>query len=118
MNELQQREFEMLKLFVGICEKLDLKYYLVCGSALGAAKYQGFIPWDDDIDVAMPRNDYETFLQKAQDMLPEWCFLLAPSVFLHPVRQKSGWGTKTIHSDCLRCNVPWLPLRTRSAIPY
>lgn len=75
MNELQQCEFELLKIFVELCNKYKLKYFLVCGSALGAIKYKGFIPWDDDIDVGMPRSDYEIFLQKAQQDLPQKIFL-------------------------------------------
>lgn len=74
MNDLQKIEFEILKDFVRICDELELKYFLVCGSALGAAKYKGFIPWDDDIDVALPRKDYEIFCQKVQSMLPEHMF--------------------------------------------
>lgn len=75
MTDLQRIEFEMLKEFVRICDELKLKYFLVCGSALGAVKYKGFIPWDDDMDVALPRADYEIFCQKAQSMLPEHLFL-------------------------------------------
>ena len=75
MNKLQSLEFDMLKEFVRICDDLGLKYYLVCGSALGAAKYGGFIPWDDDVDVALPRSDYEIFCEKAQSMLPDHLFL-------------------------------------------
>ena len=75
MTELQKIEFEILKEFVRVCDELHLTYYLVCGSALGAVKYQGFIPWDDDIDVALPRADYEIFCKKAQKMLPEYLFL-------------------------------------------
>ncbi len=75
MNKLQSVEFDMLKEFVRICDELGLKYYLVCGSALGAAKYSGFIPWDDDLDVALPRDDYKVFCEKAQSMLPEHIFL-------------------------------------------
>jgi len=75
MNDLQKKEFELLKYFLDICEKLNLKYYLVCGSALGAVKYKGFIPWDDDMDIALPREDYEKFLEKAPSMLPENLFL-------------------------------------------
>lgn len=75
MNDLQQKEFEMLSLFVSICKELNLKYFLVCGTALGAVKYNGFIPWDDDVDVALPREDYEIFCQKAGQMLPKGFFL-------------------------------------------
>jgi len=75
MNELQKTELNILKEFLKVCETLDLTYYLVCGSALGAAKYGGFIPWDDDIDVALPRRDYETFLEKGSALLPDWCFV-------------------------------------------
>lgn len=75
MTELQKREYEILRQFIKVCEELNLRYFLVCGSALGAVKYGGFIPWDDDIDVALPRKDYEVFCQKAQKCLPDWCFL-------------------------------------------
>ena len=75
MNELQQTEFALLKMFDQVCAKLGLKYFLVCGSALGAAKYQGFIPWDDDIDVALYRSDYEIFCECAAALLPAHVFV-------------------------------------------
>ena len=75
MTDLQQAEFEILKEFVAVCERLGLRYYLVCGSCLGAVKYGGFIPWDDDIDVAMPRDDYRVFCEKAPGMLGDGLFL-------------------------------------------
>lgn len=75
MNDLQRKELELLKCFIDVCKKLDLNYYLVCGTALGAVKYQGFIPWDDDVDVALPREDYNRFIRQAQALLPEGVFL-------------------------------------------
>lgn len=75
MTELQEKQFEILKCFIDICDKMNLTYYMVCGSALGAVKYNGFIPWDDDVDVAMPREDYRVFVEKAQKMLPENIFV-------------------------------------------
>lgn len=75
MTELQKAEFEILVEFDAVCRKLGLPYYLVCGSALGAVKYSGFIPWDDDVDVAMYRADYEVFLEQAPSILPEHLFL-------------------------------------------
>lgn len=75
MNDLQKKELEILTLFIDICEKLDLTYYLVCGSALGAVKYGGFIPWDDDIDIGLFRSDYEKFLREAPMFMPDWMFI-------------------------------------------
>ena len=75
MNAVQEKAFSLLQQVVSICEKWDIPYYLVCGTALGAVKYQGFIPWDDDVDVGFLRPDYERFLEIAPKELPEWCFL-------------------------------------------
>lgn len=75
MTNLQKVEFDILKSFIGVCEKLNLKYYLICGSALGAVKYNGFIPWDDDIDVALPRPYYNILMEKGQQFLPQEYFL-------------------------------------------
>lgn len=75
MTALQKIELDLLKEFIQICDKLKLTYYLVCGSCLGAVKYQGFIPWDDDIDVAMERNDYEKFCAEAPQYLSSGVFL-------------------------------------------
>jgi len=75
MNTVQLRSLELLCQFTAICEKLGLEYFLVCGSALGAVKYGGFIPWDDDVDVAMKRDDYERFLKEAPHLLPKHMIL-------------------------------------------
>ncbi|MBQ3006896.1 MAG: LicD family protein [Clostridia bacterium] len=75
MTELQKIELDLLVNFIQVCEKLNLRWYLVCGTALGAVKYGGFIPWDDDVDVALPREDYEIFVEKSQSLLPDGIFL-------------------------------------------
>ena len=54
-------ELDLLRLFKSICDEHRLTYYLWAGSMLGAARHEGIIPWDDDIDVAMPRKDFEKF---------------------------------------------------------
>lgn len=64
MTEIQKRLTIMLKYFHTLCEKNNLKYYIIGGTLLGAVRHQGFIPWDDDIDVGMPRSDYERLISK------------------------------------------------------
>ena len=65
MEKLKEKEIELLKYFIKVCQNHNLTYYLAEGSCLGAVRHKGFIPWDDDIDVAMPRPDYEAFLKVA-----------------------------------------------------
>ena len=63
MNPLQQKQLDILKAFIRVCDKHNLEYFLVYGTALGAIRHKGFIPWDDDIDVGMPRKDYEKYIE-------------------------------------------------------
>ena len=69
LRRLQLYELEMLNTFVRICERNGLRYYLTGGTLLGAVRHNGFIPWDDDIDVAMPREDYDRFARIADGEL-------------------------------------------------
>jgi lipopolysaccharide cholinephosphotransferase len=75
LTKLQNTELQILKDTIGAIEKMGLTYFAVAGTALGAVKYQGFIPWDDDIDIAMPRPDYDKFLQNGQSFLGNAYFL-------------------------------------------
>jgi lipopolysaccharide cholinephosphotransferase len=75
LKALQSKEIAMLAAFARICESHRLRYFLIGGSALGAVRHGGMIPWDDDIDVGMPRADYEKFVAVAPRELPENLFL-------------------------------------------
>lgn len=61
LRKLQNKQLEILQTFDLFCEKFNLKYSLAGGSLIGAIRHEGFIPWDDDIDIFMPRPDFEKF---------------------------------------------------------
>lgn len=63
LKDIQRTELDLLLAFDGVCAEQGLRYSLGGGTLLGAVRHKGFIPWDDDIDVMMPRPDYEEFLR-------------------------------------------------------
>lgn len=75
LKKLQEEELKIFKEFICVCEKLNLNYYLVGGTLIGAIRHKGFIPWDDDIDVCMLRKEYDIFIKEAQKYLPNNLFL-------------------------------------------
>jgi lipopolysaccharide cholinephosphotransferase len=63
IKDIQKVQLSILKQIIAVCEKHKLNYVGIAGTALGAYRHKGFIPWDDDVDIAMPREDYEKFLK-------------------------------------------------------
>jgi lipopolysaccharide cholinephosphotransferase len=75
LNKLHQVLLEILDEFVRICDKHNLVYFMVGGTFLGAVRHSGFIPWDDDMDLGMPRSDYEKFIEIAKKELNKKYYL-------------------------------------------
>ena len=67
ISEIQTRAFVVLKHVASFCEERGLNYSLAYGTLIGAVRHRGFIPWDDDIDIIMPRSDYDVFISSYED---------------------------------------------------
>ncbi len=78
VKEIWAVELDILKEFIRICDEYGLQYYAIGGTLLGAVRHKGFIPWDDDIDIVMPRKDYNKLLQVGKLEFCEPYFLQTP----------------------------------------
>ena len=78
LERLHATELEILEAMAAVCKEEGLNWFLIGGSVLGAMRHQGFIPWDDDIDTGMLREDYDRFLEVAPKKLPPEFELVSP----------------------------------------
>lgn len=75
LRQQQLLQIEILNHMDLFCKKNDIEYFLIGGTALGVARHQGFIPWDDDIDIGMTRANYERFRLLAKKSISDNCFV-------------------------------------------
>ena len=95
-SQIQERLTEMLSVFDSFCKENGFRYYMAYGTLLGAVRHGGFIPWDDDIDVVMPRADYERFIEF--DSISNDCVIVTYSKehdYYHPYAYCNLADTKT-----------------------
>ena len=85
MKRLWAMELDMVKAFVSVCEKYHLKYWMMGGTLLGAIRHKGFIPWDNDIDLAMPRKDFHVLLEIGPKVFTK------PLFFQNPITEHSKY---------------------------
>lgn len=78
MKKVWAVELDLLSAFINICDKYNLTYFAYGGTLLGAVRHNGYIPWDDDIDIVMPRKDYDKFMEIAPNELQYPYFMSTP----------------------------------------
>ena len=98
-QKIQKVGLSILKDVDEFCRKHGLRYYIYCGTLLGCIRHNGFIPWDDDVDIAMPLKDYIVFRKTAREELEE------------------RYIVSDIHSDCLAAN-NWIKVYRRGTAYY
>lgn len=73
-RKMQLAQLDMLIDFDRVCRKHDINYVIFTGTLLGAVRHKGFIPWDDDADIGILREDYEKFKKVSSELNPEICY--------------------------------------------
>ena len=122
LRELQLIEFDILKKFKELCDKHDLTYYLIGGTLLGAVRHKGFIPWDDDVDVSMPRQDYIKFINIAKRQLSDPYGVVTKEIdesFKYPIARVIDKRIKveTAYTKNSQVNYAWIDVFPMDAMP-
>lgn len=108
IKKIQEIEIRNLKEIKRVCEKIGVEFFLYGGSLIGAVRHKGFVPWDDDLDIAMSRDDYMKFVKEAPKYLSDEYYLQTPysdkksPYFYSKLRLK---GTKCIEYAHYKMNI-------------
>ena len=108
LKKLQETEIEILRDVARVCEENNIQYFSVGGTTLGAIRHNGFIPWDDDIDIGMLRDDYEKFIRIAPEKLSKGFtlthFINAPSSPTYYAKVRKD-GTEFVEKSVEKLNI-------------
>lgn len=124
MNEIQSCILSIYESVAKICNEHGLRYYAINGTCLGAVRHGGFIPWDDDMDLAMPIEDFSKFIKVAPSLLPHHLELVyfgtTPSyshIFIKVADASTTFIEPSEMSDPQRFKGVWLDITPLSAFP-
>ena len=123
MNEYQNKLLELAKEYIRVCEKLGLSYFAIGGTCLGAIRHNGFIPWDDDMDFGMPRNDYEVFEKEAPKHLPKNYFVQTHNTdkkYIYPFMKIRDSETTAIEDELKKIKINqgvWIDVFPMDGLP-
>lgn len=124
MNKIQSHILSIYKSVAKICNENGLSYYAINGTCLGAVRHGGFIPWDDDMDLAMPIEDLAAFLEIAPSSLPHglelYYFDSIPSyrhIFIKVINANTTFIEPSEISDPSRYKGVWIDITPISAYP-
>lgn len=99
LPEIKAIELDILKHFHAFCEENHIRYFISHGTLLGTIRYKGFIPWDDDVDVLVPREDYDRLLKLFQDTdRYRMCYFEKDPHFLFPYAKLCDMTTRKIEN--------------------
>lgn len=104
MKRAWAAQIKTLKVIDAICKRHNIPYYAEWGTLLGAVRHQGFVPWDDDMDIGMKRADYVRFLAYAKEELPEG--YKAINIYNNPEHKELL--TRVVNSNAIRTNPEFL----------
>ncbi len=85
MTLVQERILDIYKEIKKICDKNGIEFFSIGGTTLGAIRHKGFIPWDDDIDIAVKIEDFDRFVELCKTLMPNWIEVFVPG-------ETSHWG--------------------------
>lgn len=104
MKHAWAAQLEILEDISKVCERYHITYFADCGTLLGAVRHGGFIPWDDDVDICMKRQDYQKFLAVAEEALPEGYSILS----IHNDENYDELFARVVNSRTIRLDQPFL----------